>query len=297
MTQNIHGVILLNKPQGITSNSALQQVKRLLGASKAGHTGSLDPLATGMLPICLGEATKFASYLLDEDKCYEVTGCLGIKTDTADSTGAVIEERDASDITVSDMLSILPDFQGTINQIPSMYSALKHQGKPLYAYARAGQTIERQARPVTIYRLLLVSMESTEFKLFVHCSKGTYIRNLVEDIGTRLGVGAHVTALHRPYTAGFCNHSMCSLEQLQEMTTEERQQQIMGINNLLPHIPPLALSSQAFHDICQGRYIHTEVLSSEITFVRLLDPYGMCFGIGEHLEDGRVKATRLMRLF
>lgn len=301
MNSYVNGVILVNKPQGITSNTVVKNVKRLFGALKVGHTGSLDPLATGMLPICLGEATKFASYLLSEDKSYEVTGCLGIKTDTADSTGTVIQQRDPSKITVTDMLNILPKFQGEIKQVPSMYSALKYKGKALYTYARAGQTVEREARPVTIYRLLLVTMQGNEFKLMVQCSKGTYIRNLVEDIGEYLGVGAHVTSLHRPYTAGFRDQRMLTLAELDEMAFEKRFAHLIEINTLLSHIPAVNLSINAYNDITQGRYIQCDdflppELSKENNLVRLVNPDGFCFGLGEYLLDGRIKPKRLMNL-
>ena len=220
----VNGILLINKPQGLTSNAVLQQAKRLFHAQKAGHTGSLDPLATGMLPLCFGEATKFSQYLLDADKCYETTGLLGIKTNTADAMGDVIARVDDFTISIAQLQSVLDTFLGTIKQVPSMFSALKHQGKPLYKFARDGIEIERQAREITIHDLQLNAFDGREFKLTVSCSKGTYIRNLVEDIGNRLSVGAHVTQLHRVYTAGLASEPMFSLDELAEKSSEELMQ-------------------------------------------------------------------------
>ena len=201
--RNVNGILLLNKSTGISSNDALQQVKKIYNANKAGHTGALDPLATGMLPICLGEATKFSQYLLDSDKSYEVTAQLGVRTDTSDSDGQMIEEHEV-DLTLEQIEKALDSFRGNINQVPSMYSALKYQGKPLYQYAREGITIDRPARPITVYEFSIRELTPTnKLKMFVHCSKGTYVRTLVDDLGQKLGCGACVVprSLHIRQTA------------------------------------------------------------------------------------------------
>lgn len=198
----IDGVVLLDKPQGMTSNFALQKVRRLFGAQKAGHTGSLDPLATGVLPICLGEATKFSQYLLDADKGYYTTAKLGDIRTTSDSEGESVLLHEVPEFSEDQIQTALEQFRGAIDQVPTMYSALKYQGRPLYEYARQGITVERAARPITIYTLELLAQRQDELDLQVACSKGTYIRTLVEDIGQALGCGAHVSMLRR-YQAGY----------------------------------------------------------------------------------------------
>ncbi|EBX6937215.1 TPA: tRNA pseudouridine(55) synthase TruB [Morganella morganii] len=214
--RNINGIVLLDKPQDISSNDALQKVRRLFNAAKAGHTGALDPLATGMLPVCLGEATKFSQFLLDSDKRYRVIARLGQRTDTSDSQGEVISERPLS-FTAEQLAAALESFRGDTLQVPSMYSALKHQGRPLYEYARKGITIEREARPITVYELLFIRHEGEELELEIHCSKGTYIRTIIDDLGEKLGCGAHVTMLRRLQVATYPAERMVTLEQLQEM--------------------------------------------------------------------------------
>lgn len=199
----VDGILLLDKPAGATSNQVLQWVKHRYQAEKAGHTGSLDPLATGLLPICLGEATKFSHYLLAADKAYVTRVRLGQQTTTADADGEVVRERPVPALTAADIESVLTAFRGEIDQVPSMYSALKHDGRPLYEYARAGIEIERPARPVTIYDLQLTALDLPWLTLSVRCSKGTYVRNLVEDIGERLGCGAHVAELRRTAAGPF----------------------------------------------------------------------------------------------
>lgn len=201
--REVNGILVIDKPQGVTSNGILQQVKRLYGAAKAGHTGALDPLATGVLPLCFGEATKFSQMMLDSDKAYITTARLGIRTETGDSEGAVVEEKPVPALTEAQVEAVLEEFRGNIQQVPSMYSALKHQGKPLYEYAREGIEIDRPARPVTIYELKLLAVREQELDLAVTCTKGTYIRSLVEDIGEALGCGAHVCALRRTLASGY----------------------------------------------------------------------------------------------
>ena len=221
--RDVHGIILLDKPGGITSNDALQQVKRIYNAAKAGHTGALDPLATGMLPICFGEATKFSQFLLDADKRYQVTARLGVRTDTSDSEGSVDSVRPV-DVNEDQLAQALDKFRGDIMQVPSMFSALKHQGRPLYEYAREGIEIEREARPITIYSLELKAFSGEEISLEVHCSKGTYIRSLIDDLGELLGCGAHVIQLRRTQVASYPNDKMLNLEKLNEILDECRDQ-------------------------------------------------------------------------
>jgi tRNA pseudouridine55 synthase len=232
----VHGVLLLDKPLGWSSNDALQKVKWLLRAEKAGHTGTLDPLATGVLPLCFGAATKFSQLQLDADKTYEATARLGQKTSTADAEGEVIEERPVQ-VTPEDLLRITPRFTGLIRQIPPMHSALKKDGKALYEYARAGIEIERAAREVTIHELKMAlddaDIAQPAIKMIVKCSKGTYIRTLGEDVGEALGCGAHLSALRRVGTGGFEVGQCVTLEALEAMTEEERLKCLIPVDSLL----------------------------------------------------------------
>lgn len=214
--RNVSGIILLDKPKGFSSNAALQKVRWLLNAEKAGHTGSLDPLATGVLPLCFGEATKFSQYLLDADKGYETLMQLGVTTTTADAEGDVLEEREVT-VGRAEIEAALPAFRGPISQIPPMYSALKRDGQPLYKLARAGEVVEREPRSVTISRLELLSVDGTQARLDVACSKGTYIRTLVEDLGHVLGCGAHVAELRRTQAGPFSLAQTVTLEQLEQV--------------------------------------------------------------------------------
>ncbi|QZN96501.1 tRNA pseudouridine(55) synthase TruB [Symbiopectobacterium purcellii] len=217
--RDIHGVLLLDKPQGASSNDVLQKVKRIFNANRAGHTGALDPLATGMLPICLGEATKFSQYLLDSDKRYRVIARLGQRTDTSDADGNVVETR-AVTFTEQALAEALERFRGTTQQVPSMYSALKHQGRPLYEYARQGITVPREARDITVYELLFIRHDADELELEIHCSKGTYIRTIIDDLGEMLGCGAHVTYLRRVQVATYPAERMVTLDQLQALLAQ-----------------------------------------------------------------------------
>ncbi|EBY6507185.1 tRNA pseudouridine(55) synthase TruB, partial [Salmonella enterica subsp. enterica serovar Agama] len=217
--RDIHGVLLLDKPQGMSSNDVLQKVKRIYNANRAGHTGALDPLATGMLPICLGEATKFSQYLLDSDKRYRVIARLGQRTDTSDADGQIVQERPVT-FSAEQLASALETFRGDIEQIPSMYSALKYQGKKLYEYARQGIEVPREARPITVYELLFIRHEGNELELEVHCSKGTYIRTIIDDLGEKLGCGAHVTYLRRLTVSKYPVDRMVTLEHLRELVAQ-----------------------------------------------------------------------------
>ena len=243
----VHGVLLLDKPLGWSSNQALQKVKWLLRAEKAGHTGTLDPLATGVLPICLGAATKFSQIHLDADKVYETTLRLGITTTTGDREGDVVTTQPVS-CTPGEVVEVLDRFTGPIQQIPPMHSALKHEGKALYEYARQGQSIERQARSVVIHELELLTLnldaKEPTLSLRVHCSKGTYIRTLGEDIGKALGCGAHLTALRRIQTGPFSVSQSLSIDQLEAMAEAERLQALLPVSALLPQHAPIVLGSE-----------------------------------------------------
>lgn len=290
----INGILLLNKPQGITSNSALQKAKRIFSAQKAGHTGSLDPLATGMLPICFGEATKICQYLLDADKCYETTGHLGIKTNTADVTGEVIASVADVNITKDQLEQVLARYRGSSKQIPSMFSALKHKGVPLYRLARAGKEVVREARDITIKMLQLDSLVQQHFSLTVVCTKGTYIRNLVEDIGDELQVGAHVSRLHRKYTAGFEQQQMYTLEQLHDMSAEEQQDCLIPMDAAVSYLATVFLSDEEVLMLRQGKLLVGKMSGNEVECVRLYDEQHQFIGLGEQQSNGDLKAKRLL---
>ncbi len=242
----VHGVLLLDKPIGLSSNQALQKAKWLLRAEKAGHTGTLDPLATGVLPLCFGAATKFSQMHLDADKAYATTVRLGIQTSTADAEGEVISERPVS-VTPAELDAVVRRFTGPIAQVPPMHSALKKDGKALYEYARAGIEVMREARHVTIYALnvqeSLVDTAQPAIKMIVDCSKGTYIRTLGEDIGEALGCGAHLSALRRIRTGGFSEAQCVTLEALEAMGEAERLACLLPVDALLPEHVPVTLDS------------------------------------------------------
>lgn len=290
----INGILLLNKPDGITSNSALQKVKRIFGAKKAGHTGSLDPLATGMLPVCFGEATKICQYLLDADKCYETTGLLGIKTNTSDSMGEITVQVDEFEVSEQQLESTLLQYKGAIKQIPSMFSALKHNGTPLYRLAREGIEIERKARDIIINQLQLTDFDGKRFSLTVHCSKGTYIRNLVEDIGDSLQVGAHVTRLHRLYTSGFQNMAMYSLEDLHAMSLTERLNCLIPMDQAVDYLNSVTLTEEEVLIIRQGKVLVNKMDVDVADCVRLYDEQAQFIGLGEQQINGDLKAKRLL---
>ncbi|MGC1182997.1 tRNA pseudouridine(55) synthase TruB [Legionella sp.] len=290
----INGVLLLNKSEGMTSNKALQKAKNLLGAKKAGHTGSLDPLATGMLPLCFGEATKICQFLLDADKCYETIGRLGIKTNTSDSTGKVIAYADTFNISALQLADVLVNYKGHIKQIPSMFSALKYKGIPLYRLAREGIEIERTAREIVIKDLQLNSFDGIQVSLTVTCSKGTYIRNLVEDIGKALGVGAHVSRLHRLYTAGLDEMPMYTLNELENMSLEERIACLIPMDGVVNYLKQVILTEDEILTIRQGRIISNKVNGEKLDCVRLYDERSQFIGLGVLNANGDLKAKRLL---
>ena len=242
----INGVLLLDKPHGLSSNHALQTVKRIYFAQKAGHTGALDPLATGMLPICLGEGTKFSQYLLDTDKTYQVTAKLGIRTTTSDAGGEVVSEK-AVDVSSEQLAVALDSFRGTTKQVPSMYSALKHKGQPLYKYAREGIEVPREARDITVFNLELLRFEDDEVELSIHVSKGTYIRTIVDDLGKLLGCGAHVSALRRSAVGNYPIEKMVTLPELEALLEQAIEQEITPSELLDPLLLPMNSAVDGMH--------------------------------------------------
>ncbi|NHZ37139.1 tRNA pseudouridine(55) synthase TruB [Massilia rubra] len=246
----VDGVLLLDKPVGLSSNDALIKAKRVLNAKKAGHTGTLDPFATGLLPLCFGEATKFSQDLLEADKSYETTVHLGITTTTGDTEGEAIDMRDV-DVTLAQIEAVLPQFRGPIMQVPPMYSALKRDGKAYYEYAREGITLEREARPVTILKLELISFETPLLKLAVTCSKGTYIRVLGEDIGHALGCGAHLIQLRRTQVGALTIDGMVTLEALQ--AHEAPLTLLAPVDALLSSFPAVQLTEELAKRFLQGQ--------------------------------------------
>lgn len=297
MKRPIDGIVLLDKPQDLTSNAALQRVKRLFCAQKAGHTGSLDPLATGMLPICLGEATKFSQYLLNADKCYLVTGSLGATTDTGDIKGTITHQVENVSVSMAEMQAAVQAFKGVIQQIPPMYSALKYQGKPLYQLARQGIEIERLPRQVSIYDIELLDFDGVLFCLKVRCSKGTYIRSLVMDIGNKLGVGAHVTVLHRCYTAGFEKDNMWSLAQLTSQDEDARMACLLPMDRAVASFPSIQLSSEEALSLFQGRTLIKDYALSREEIVRMYNHAGLFLGLGHYQPvDSILKAKRMVKI-
>lgn len=248
----LDGVLLFDKPLELSSNTALQKVRRLFQAEKAGHTGTLDPLATGLLPICFGEATKFSSALLDADKTYRATLRLGQTTTTGDAEGEIVSEQPV-EIGPSDVDAVLAKFRGHIQQLPPMHSALKHLGKPLYEYIRKGETVERELRDVVIHELVLDRFCANEMDITVRCSKGTYIRTLAEDIGKALGCGAHLIALRRTAIAHFDLQSGYNLEQLEAMSAAEREACVLPLESLMPEMPQLHLDAIQIKRLAQGQ--------------------------------------------
>lgn len=294
MLEDVNAILLVNKPPGLTSNAVLQQVKRIFRAKKAGHTGSLDPMATGMLPVCFGEATKFCQYLLDADKCYEVTGLFGIKTNTGDAMGEVIAQNAEIVISTEELQDVLNVFLGPILQIPPMFSALKHQGEPLYKYARAGIDIERNAREVFIRQLQLNHFDGQQLSLTVTCSKGTYIRNLIEDIAEQLCTLAHVTRLHRLYTAGFDREPMFTIDELKDKSEEQLLSCLLPLDRAVDYLPRLALNQEVVQALRQGKTVNEIGEGLTAGCVRLYENDNQFIGLGELHATGILKVKRLL---
>ncbi len=292
---DIDGVLLLDKPQGKTSNAALQRVKYLLNARKAGHTGSLDPLATGLLPLCFGEATKVSSYLLDANKHYHTVARLGIDTDTGDAEGRVIRERPIPDLDITTIEETLDSFRGDIFQIPPMYSALHHNGKRLYEIARAGEVVDRPPRLVCIHELSMVSSSPSSLTLNVSCSKGTYIRSLVEDIGEALGCGAHVEVLRRTGVDPFQHPKMVTLEEIEGLVEKGEEETILDMlvapDKALVGWSSVSLTAEQSVLMRHGRSLYWE--QGDARDVLIYDDLNVFVGMG-HLEDGVLSPKRLM---
>jgi tRNA pseudouridine55 synthase len=295
--RDVHGIVLLDKPKGYTSNQALQRVKYLFRARKAGHTGSLDPLATGLLPLCFGEATKVSGFLLDADKHYRTVCRLGVTTETGDAEGAVLRERPVPALDTATIEAALAPFRGPICQVPPMYSALKHQGQRLYDLARKGEEVERAPRDVTIHGLTCLSASEDTLVLDVRCSKGTYIRTLVEDIGERLGCGAHVIELRRLGLSPFDESEMVTLEQIEEKAQEgdaALDALLTPIDSALSHWPAVTLDRDSAWYVGQGQAVFVPGAPTA-GMVRIYGPGGTFLGMGGILDDGRVAPRRLIR--
>jgi len=295
--RSIDGILLLDKPKGLSSNQALQIVKRLFNANKAGHTGSLDPLATGMLPICFGEATKISGFLLDADKRYTADCQLGIRTDSADADGTVISERPWQNITVQRVTEVLNQFVGEQWQTPPMHSALKHNGIPLYKLARQGISIERKARPITVFSLQLDKFSGNRFKISIHCSKGTYVRTVVDDIGEALGCGAHIVELRRlsvgPFRDAGLMYAVDKLNIVKEQGVTYLDELLLPIESGLSDWPVVDLSQEATTHLCQGQTVYMPQVKSA-AYVRLHGPDGQFLGVGSVEEMGQIVPKRLM---
>jgi tRNA pseudouridine55 synthase len=285
-------VLLLDKPLGFSSNQALQKVKWLFQAAKAGHTGTLDPLATGLLPLCFGEATKFAHYLTDADKTYIATIKLGVTTNTGDAEGEVLATHSVN-VSLAQFAQACAQFVGEISQIPPMYSALKHEGKALYEYARAGVEIERASRLITIHSIQVNSFEYDVANISVSCSKGTYIRTLAEDIGAVLGCGAHLIGLRRTKTANYSIDQAVTLTQFEAMTLEQRQAALMPMDSAVLHLPAIILDADSTHYLRQGQAVWQSGISAK-GLLRLYNEQQEFLGLGEQDSDGKIAPKRLI---
>ncbi|MFC2483943.1 MAG: tRNA pseudouridine(55) synthase TruB [Haemophilus parainfluenzae] len=295
--RDIHGVFLLDKPQGMSSNDIMQKVKRIFQANKAGHTGALDPLATGMLPICLGEATKFSQFLLDADKRYLVTAKLGERTDTSDAEGQIVETREVK-VKTPEILTALEQFRGNILQVPTMFSALKHNGKPLYEYARQGITVEREARPITIFELNFIEYNAPYLTLEVHCSKGTYIRTLVDDLGEVLGCGGHVTMLRRTAVADYPTEKMLDWHALQNLAEQQDlallDALLLPMDTAVAKLPALTLDENQTQGIGFGQRIKFNNPNRLQGQVRLFSHENRFLGVAVIDENNVIRPQRLV---
>ncbi len=287
----LHGVLLLDKPLGLSSNDALQKAKWLLRAEKAGHTGTLDPLATGLLPLCFGAATKFSQLSLDADKRYLATMALGVRTTTGDAEGEVLERQDVA-LSREQIAAACAAFVGEIEQLPPMYSALKHEGKALYEYARAGVEIERKPRRVTIHAIDIVDMHPGTVTLDVRCTKGTYIRTLAEDIGARLGCGASLAALRRTASGGLTLEGSISLSALEALPEEQRAALLTSPDRLLADAPEVRLSAAEATRFLSG--VRRRVQAPDAPLVRVYGPEPRAFLGSAHVTAGELIADRLL---
>ncbi|WP_031433200.1 tRNA pseudouridine(55) synthase TruB [Methylomarinum vadi] len=291
--RDIHGILLLDKRLGVSSNKALQEVRRLLNANKAGHTGSLDPMATGLLPLCFGEATKVSGLLLDEDKRYRFVMQLGVMTDTGDIEGEVVKRMPVPKLSEQRLQDCIRQFTGDIDQVPPMYSALKHQGKKLYELAREGKVVARKARRIRIHSLRLLASEGDLLTMEAHCSKGTYIRSLAEDIGHYLGSCATVKVLRRTASGRFSIEQAYTLEQLQAMSESQLLNSLIAVDKPLESIPAVRVSTEQAERIRQGQQLCIE--ESGQGMVRMYSEQGF-LGLGEMLLNGKLAPKKLFLL-
>ena len=294
--RNISGIVVLDKANGLSSNAALQEVKRLYEANKAGHAGSLDPLATGVLPVCLGEATKVSQFLLDSDKCYRARIKLGIRTDTGDSEGSIIERNAGISVSRKAIERALTKFKGEIEQVPPMHSAIKMNGVPLYKLARKGIAVEREPRLVTLYQVCLVEFVNSELELEISCSKGTYIRTIADDLGQELGCGAHVIELRRTQAGVFTEKDSISAEEL-ALEKENR-----GLDKIDQFLIPMDRAIQDLPEVNLPSITASHVKNGQAVLVRHLPKNGLVrmyedeqfIGIGSIDDDGKVAPRRLI---
>lgn len=301
--RDVHGIFLLDKPTGISSNDALQRVKKIYFAAKAGHTGALDPLATGMLPLCFGEATKFSQFLLDSDKRYLVTAKLGVRTDTSDSDGEVVSTR-AVNVSDAELLIALDTFRGDTEQVPSMFSALKHEGKPLYWYARQGIHIDRPARPISVFELKLLSFDNDEVNLEIHVSKGTYIRTIVDDLGELLGCGAHVSMLRRIGVSSYPAERMVTFEQLEAIFEQAKADDVvpkevldpllLPMDSAVSHLPEAHMSEETGEYVLQGQAVLIPNMPVDGLVRMTVGEERNFIGVGHIDDDGKVAPKRLV---
>ena len=292
--RHINGVLLLDKSAGMSSNGAVQRAKRLFQASKVGHTGSLDPIATGLLPLCFGEATKFSGFLLDTDKRYRVRVRLGVTTNTADTEGEVVQRRAVPVLDEVAVESVLNRFRGDITQVPPMHSALKHQGRRLYELARKGLEVERPARAVCIHALSLVTVEADFLDLDVHCSKGTYIRSLAEDIGEALGCGGHVEQLRRTAVGDLSVEQAVDLETLASMSDEGRLERLLPMDRLAADLPALIVGDNLAFYLRRGQPVLAPN-APQAGWVRIYNK-DLFLGLGEMTSDGMLAPRRMVRM-
>lgn len=294
----VNGILLLDKPLEVSSNGILQRVRWLYQAQKAGHTGALDPMASGLLPICFGEATKFSQFLLDTDKTYLVTAVFGVRTTTSDAEGEVISEKPVTH-SQTELEQAMQAFRGDILQVPTMFSALKYQGQPLYRYARQGIEVPREARPISIFRFELLAVNGHNADFIVHCSKGTYIRTLIDDLGEALGCGAHVAALHRTQVGPFTAAQMISPAQLEALfgachetaDFNSMDSLLLPLDAGIVAMPQIALTLAEQHRLQHGQ--SCQVLHDDISAIKLYGPQQQFFGIGQ-IQQGILSSRRLL---
>ena len=296
--RNISGILVVDKQSGSSSNDVVQFAKRLYGARKVGHTGSLDPLATGVLPLCFGEATKFSQFLLSSDKVYLARIQLGVATASGDSEGDIIAEKPVPDLTEEQIESALDAFRGEISQIPSMFSALKHKGQPLYKLARQGIEVEREPRQVTVFSNELLERTADTLLLKIHCSKGTYVRSIAEDLGAALGCGGHVIELRRLQAGPFCEADLVTIEALEQAKeTGGLDALLQPVSSAVSQWPEVQLSANSTFYVRQGQPVQVAHAPTE-GWVRLMDETGKdggaFIGVGEIIDDGRVAPRRLV---